>query len=69
MFNAQWFVSSGVLYHTLAQIYNSVGFGIAYPRKMGNTRALVSGMSDEFRFPRFFCKQVLLGNRGQKTVI
>ena len=54
MFNAQWFVSSGVLYHALAQIYNSVGFGIAYPRKMGNTRALVSGMSSETQNPALF---------------
>ncbi len=54
MFNAQWIVSSGVLYYALVQICNSVGFGIAYPRKMGNTRALVSGMSDETRIPALF---------------
>lgn len=32
----------------------SVGFGIAYPRLEGNAKAYRSGMSDEFRFPRFF---------------
>ena len=32
----------------------SVGFGIAYSRLEGNAKAYRSGMSDEFRFPRFF---------------
>jgi hypothetical protein len=54
MFNAHWIVSSGVFHLALVQIYNSVGFGIAYPRKMGNTRALVSGMSDEYQDPALF---------------
>ena len=38
----------------LFQYTHGVGFGIAYPRQEGNAKAYKSGMSDEFRFPRFF---------------
>jgi hypothetical protein len=69
MVNVHGFVYTvGVNHDTLLQIgfskqsvlyTHSVGFGIAYPRMQGNARAYKSGMSDEFRFPRFF--YVVLG--------
>ena len=40
--------------NSLFQYTYGVGFGIAYPRLEGNAKAYRSGMSDEFRFPRFF---------------
>ena len=43
-----------------------VGFGIAYPRLEGNAKAYRSGMSDEFRFPRFFVNKSCLGIEDKK---